>query len=620
MLLNRFKKQIADCRKSESGNVAMISALVIIPILAVAGLAIDFQMTTSKKNHVQHLIDSATIFGSRAMQDGATKEEVIADIRDYIAAQTASLGTGTKCEQVKVNFQDGSEDIELSIRCTQPTTLTRLVGQDELNFTVTSGSTYAVGEVDVAFVFDVSGSMLGEGRIDSLKDAAAIAVDTLLPDTTAAKADVRLAMVTYATGVNAGPYFEDVTGVTDTYSSQVSIDKINCIKISPMGMCESWYPQSEEKITSDRVERCTLDRPNGSIFTDAEPDNGKYLVPTNRLAVQLVDALNLVDNKPMNPSSGFWGSSKTLTSGNGWYSTGGEFLFWKSGSWSANYWMEVNEDTGRIHQVFDTRKDLAHELVFSFVANPDDVSNGKLDIYAMPKAISASASVTTLEKYKIKEVRPGTGWNNWKTVHAEFIPTSDETRIVFRHAGSNDDDGGWIDNIWVLENAEHCPMQSPLPLTANKTVINDFIEDMEPAGGTAGHHGIAWGWYLISPEWKDIWPSESRPKAYLGSASSSTSAATSTKVAIIMTDGDFNHTSAAQYGTSAEQAEDYCDAMKAKGVVVFTVAFKAPENGKKTLKACASGENRAFEAGDDASLKEAYRSIAESISDLRITH
>src|SRR3546814_14572183 len=55
-------------------------------------------------------------------------------------------------------------------------------------------------------------------------------------------------------------------------------------------------------------------------------------------------------------------------------------------------------------------------------------------------------------------------------------------------------------------------------------------------GSTAGHIGVAWGWYLVSPNFGYLWPFESQPMEYnqihLGQKVM--------KVVIIMTDGDFN--------------------------------------------------------------------------------
>jgi hypothetical protein len=93
-----------------------------------------------------------------------------------------------------------------------------------------------------------------------------------------------------------------------------------------------------------------------------------------------------------------------------------------------------------------------------------------------------------------------------------------------------------------------------------------------------------------------------------------------------MTDGDFNTAHPTATKTSFQQSMDLCDAMKAapNRVQVFTIGFQVPGNAQRTgdgrsiLQYCASTPGHAFSADNGAELTAAYRSIAQSISDLRI--
>lgn len=62
-----------------------------------------------------------------------------------------------------------------------------------------------------------------------------------------------------------------------------------------------------------------------------------------------------------------------------------------------------------------------------------------------------------------------------------------------------------------------------------------------------------------------------------------------------------------------------CDGMKSKNIKVYSVALNAPTAGKRVLEYCASGTDYFFEPETAAELTEAYRKIATSISDLRIS-
>ena len=51
------------------------------------------------------------------------------------------------------------------------------------------------------------------------------------------------------------------------------------------------------------------------------------------------------------------------------------------------------------------------------------------------------------------------------------------------------------------------------PLTSDKSSLLTIISNLKAAGGTAGHLGTAWAWYLLSPNWASLWPS-STPAPY----------------------------------------------------------------------------------------------------------
>lgn len=129
-------------------------------------------------------------------------------------------------------------------------------------------------------------------------------------------------------------------------------------------------------------------------------------------------------------------------------------------------------------------------------------------------------------------------------------------------------------------------------------------------GSTAGHLGIAWSWYILSPNWSSFWPSSSEPKPYDDKET--------VKAAVILTDGKFNM-AYEDDEDSVKQAKDLCDGMKADGIRVFTIGFQAPVEAVEILKYCASNDISYFDAQDGDSLKAAFRAIGSTLTDLRIT-
>jgi Flp pilus assembly protein TadG len=160
-------------------------------------------------------------------------------------------------------------------------------------------------------------------------------------------------------------------------------------------------------------------------------------------------------------------------------------------------------------------------------------------------------------------------------------------------------------------DAQNCgPNQSIVPLTASKSRLKSTIEAFQATGSTAGPVGTAWAWYLLSPEWSSVFTGDSAPRSYGTSGVR--------KIAVLLTDGTYNTRGGVNYGdTSAEAVEisgeavDICNAMKAKGIEIYTVGFGLDTQlARDTMSNCASSPDKAFLVDDAAALRSAFRDIA----------
>lgn len=161
-----------------------------------------------------------------------------------------------------------------------------------------------------------------------------------------------------------------------------------------------------------------------------------------------------------------------------------------------------------------------------------------------------------------------------------------------------------------------CPSETVLPMTSNKAMLVDAVNAYTPGTTTAGHIGAQWAWNLISPEWGAVWGGTAAGEAYTNKKV--------VKAVILMTDGQFNR----RYfngKSSAEQAIMTCEAMKAKGVQVFTLGFGLDNTGagkdaKNTLSKCATpGPDYYVDAANEAELDAAFAKFAGKINALRLS-
>ncbi len=188
-------------------------------------------------------------------------------------------------------------------------------------------------------------------------------------------------------------------------------------------------------------------------------------------------------------------------------------------------------------------------------------------------------------------------------------------------------------------SASDCLTPQIIPLTATKSTLTTAITNLTTNGTTAGQVGTAWAWYMLAPNFSYLFTGTGQqPAAY--------DAPHTKKIAIIMTDGEYNtpycngvvandHGAGssiiansraincnATNGSPLTQAAAVCTAMKAApaNIKVYTVGFQlGSDTGVITmLTNCASSPSDAFLADNATELMDAFEQIGNDISDLRL--
>ena len=165
----------------------------------------------------------------------------------------------------------------------------------------------------------------------------------------------------------------------------------------------------------------------------------------------------------------------------------------------------------------------------------------------------------------------------------------------------------------------HCPRQQIVPLTSDRSELEDATDNMRADGFTLGNYGMVWGWRVISPDMPfDQGAAYDDPEW--------------DKAVIMMTDGDntMNHAYTA-YGRTIDHDIDpdeendrfleVCDAMKNQDILVYTVTFYSgiSESTKDYYRECATDETKYFDAPSQDDLNEVFGQIARELSKLHIT-
>jgi Flp pilus assembly protein TadG len=174
-----------------------------------------------------------------------------------------------------------------------------------------------------------------------------------------------------------------------------------------------------------------------------------------------------------------------------------------------------------------------------------------------------------------------------------------------------------------------CPQAEVIPLTADSVKLLATIETFEADGETAGGIGAQWAYYMLSPKWRTT-----IRDAGLGNGPADINKNKIAKVAILMTDGEFNTAFAGvkqgdepilkQDTRARTNAESICSAMKKDGIEVYTVGFQLTEaNAKTVLKNCSTPDvssiKHYFEASTGAELDAAFSEIIKNTERLTLT-
>lgn len=577
---------------SESGNVTIIFALSVITMYAIASVAFDIQNTVRQKNKVQVVMDSAVLAAARVKQTGASNTEIKSAVQDFMDNQLKPYDTGFTCDVPSISIDQADSEIEVTARCAQDASLTRFFGQENMEFKVTSASQYGVGMIDVAFMFDVSGSMNSENRLKNLKSAAEEAIDVLLPEGASPELieNTRLSMVSYNSMIDAGDYFQAVAGVPATRTYYHTIPGRSSDKTTDQGRLFSelqigLYNANTDKLISwlgddavigieDWSDSKTDDTVTIAVTVpSSSPLNGK--VKSMRLELREREYKNRNDNS--SPYTLYGGRLSNLKGKN-----------WREGEFSI---------TVRAY----SKKNRNGTLLF------DETIDFELfeEVDIPPRTVSYTLTSTCVWErdgaQKFTDSAPKAG-DYLAHREAWFIENESYSNGGYWKTGNRN-------SSWA--SGTSCRDIEPLALTNNRDTLIKYVKNLTAGGGTAGHQGVAWSWYLVSEHWDNVFKGSSAPLPY--------DEPDSTKAVILMTDGQFNSQLFWKQGYSDGQARSICDQMRKTNIQVYAVALQAPPEGEAVLKYCATQPDFYFNANNGEQLSDAYRTIANQLSDLRIS-
>lgn len=265
--MRAFIRKLQAFRESERGNVLMTFALSTIPIIAFVGAAVDYSRGNSVKASMQSALDATALMLSREVQ-GLTTTQMSQKANDFFLAQFNHPDvTNIVVTPQLTSITTGGYKLFMSATATVPTTFTKIVGQQNMNLSMSTEVVWGVKKLELALALDVTGSMASNNKITELKKAAKSLL-TILKNAAKTDGDIKVAIAPFSVDVNVGTSNVSADWIDWTAWEGPPPNSMPGSNVGPGSACP-WT-------TSTNGFRCTTGPANGSSNTWNIPSSGTY--------------------------------------------------------------------------------------------------------------------------------------------------------------------------------------------------------------------------------------------------------------------------------------------------------------------------------------------------------
>ena len=609
--LKLLRRLMSDAR----GNVAMLFGLSLPVLILMTVGGVDIHRASTVRVNLQDALDAATLAAARSpyTEDVDLKRVGLAALRANLKAYPDII-----LREADTSFSLNDNAVVVASSRVDVKTLVANIFlppygkfmDDYLPVGAHSEVNRSSKNLEVALVLDITGSMAGS-RITAMKAAARDLVDLVVQDVQTPYY-TRMSVVPYSIGVNMGSYTNAARGTP-----------IGARSIAHM----AWAMASARNISG-------ITRASTGVVTSSTAHG---LQSNDYVWIRNVGGMEQVNGRAYRVQ--MISSTKFSLQ-----------------SWNGSSWVTVNT-TGydRYDDAGEMRQCLLSDCSVQVTAPGHGLANGE-GVY-----ITGAVGMTQVNNrpYIVANVtantysigvngaewgahtsggsswcgRDGCQWRVFRNIsnalRAHQISTCVTERTGAQAYTSAAPSTAFVGRNYPATNAP-CPSAVIRPLSSDKAAMKSLISGFNVTGSTAGHIGLAWGWYTVSPSFNPLWS---------GNPAGVASPNELLKVVILMTDGEFNTNyctgvlasnsgnggerinCAATNGDPFDQAEELCDAMKAEGVVVYTVGLELAAGGQAedVMQYCATSANHVYLPASGGDLSEAFAAIGRELTQLRIS-
>lgn len=643
-------KSIVACTRrlgrDTAGNVLPLAGVGVLVLAALIGGGLDMSRGYMAQSKLQQACDAGVLAARKAVATNGFDDTVKAQGTKFFNANFYDTDQKTRSTSFVTTSPDNGLTVNGTATTTLDTVIMRVFAYDEFNLSINCSASMGVGNSDVTFVLDTTGSMAwtasgstnvpkgGTSRMTDLKAAMKNFYKTLKDASAGSNARIRYGFVPYSSSVNVGKL---IAGVDPSYladsmeiQSRRGIAWWNLVSTdngavnTKAGSTTDWVRSADNYSSSST---CNAARPNTTDWKDNGDESQSGVTVTYDSNGNKTEKSTVTQNQfnTEYTCSYYWGRHYIY-----FRKVYRDLVYGQTKVYSPTY--STKQSSWKEWQYRAFTIDTSQYKNFTAVSTPTGGSGatvsstwgGCIEERQTSPASSISFSATTgmspdVWDLDIDTPPDGSPESKWRPMWPEmayyrtdssgYYLSPDPTTIYGGQAGS------------------YCPKAAQLLETMTQSDFDAYVNALSPSGSTYHDLGMLWGARLSSPTgiWKDTVTAEP------------SNGGTVSRHIIFMTDGDMDNSVSIQtmYGieyhdrrvtTNGSKSDSdarhtarflaLCEATKAKGIRVWTIAFGASVTSD--LSSCAS-ENSSYSAASSAALNTAFQQIAKQVGELRIT-
>lgn len=635
--------------RDRRGNTLAMMAIALVPLVGIAGSAIDTARVYYVKVRLQQACDAGVLAGRKFMDGTDFNANAQQQAQAFFANNFKAGMMGSQSPSF-VPVRTPENQVAGTASATVPMTLMKMAGFAPITLSVACEAKLEIPNLDIMFVLDTTGSMAdtnpgdSANKITGLRNAVVNFYDTV-ESAKKSGTQVRYGAVPYSSNVNVGMLLKP-EWVADkwTYQSRIPDGTTTTSHTTTDNADYVWYKWSGWRRESGHTgttkssgsnENCTAPANTYQESWSSEParaaPNNEYTVYStvkahgSRYTAKITNGVctitedwwsNVVQNrtdyyKP-NPNKGK--TTTTYTTNYIWQYRPVEFDVRRlKGSGSTVSGGTISVQVGNNH----TFRDISWNASSACIEERQTV---KQDNYP-----TIPAAAYDLDVDMVPTSDPATQWKPWlpDLVYARYAINNWQTATV-RTSNNYQNIGEYNVNGNRLA---YCPSPAQKLQTPTRSDLANYVKTLTVGGATHHDIGFLWGLRLLSPT--GLFASENAAAPGGGQIS---------RHLIFMTDGQTDTgnfiyeayglsaldqrrtngmpTDAQQNTIVANRLTALCDVARRKNITVWVIAFGTTLS--PMLEQCAAN-GRAYQAANTAQLNTAFSNIAAQIAKLRVS-